>query len=246
MLRERKADRIRRRLGDEAGDKYEHMQRKAAENSRKLKGSMIGHLSTLNDGVIAIFITVMMLEIPFPASRAEYPYFMWSIAVFFISFFTIAGFWYENKRIFETMREGDHLTVVMNFVFLASLALIPVTTKWIIHSADRASAMNFGAVYFLTTLFQELLRYAVLRKRFVNHRNMFLMLASSKLIIMLICLAALMLLSYYFPKVAIVLYVILPVWTFFMQERERRTKNGGQDGAKDSDETETGGQRKTQ
>ena len=42
--------------------------------------------------------------------------FLWSIAVFFISFFTIAGFWYENKRIFETMREGDHLTVVMNFV----------------------------------------------------------------------------------------------------------------------------------
>lgn len=238
MLRERKADRIRRRLGDEAGDKYEHMQRKAAENSRKLKGSMIGHLSTLNDGVIAIFITVMMLEIPFPVSKAEYPSFMWSIAVFFISFFTIAGFWYENKRIFETMREGDHFTVVMNFVFLAALALIPVTTKWIINSPDRFAAINFGLVYFLTTLFQELLRYAVLRKRFVNHREMFLMLASSKLVVMMIGLAALMLLSYFFPRIAIVLYVILPVWTFFMPEKERRTEEAEKVAEKDGDGTD--------
>ena len=240
MLREKRAERIRRRLGNEAAEKYEHMQRKAAENSRKLKGSMIGHLSTLNDGVIAIFITVMMLEIPFPTSRAEYTTsFLWSIAVFFISFFTIAGFWYENKRIFETMREGDHFTVVMNFVFLASLALIPVTTKWIINSPDRYAAMNFGIVYFLTTLFQELLRYAVLRKRFVNHREMFLMLASSKLLVMLIGLGALMLLSYYFPRIAIVLYVILPVWTFFIPERERRTEEPEKDAEKDGNGTDT-------
>ena len=239
MLRDRRAERIRRRLGDEAADKYEHMQRKAAENSRKLKGSMIGHLSTLNDGVIAIFITVMMLEIPFPTSKGEYmTSFLWSIAVFFISFFMIAGFWYENKRIFETMREGDHFTVVMNFVFLAALALIPVTTKWIINSPDRYAAINFGLVYFLTTLFQELLRYAVLRKRFVNHREMFLMLASSKLVVMLIGLAALMLLSYYYPRIAIVLYVILPVWTFFMPERERRTEEPEKDAEKDGDVTD--------
>ena len=63
MLREKRADRIRRKLGDDAAAKYEHMQRKAAENSRKLKGSMIGHLSTLNDGVIAIFITVLCFNL---------------------------------------------------------------------------------------------------------------------------------------------------------------------------------------
>ena len=235
MLREKKADRIRRRLGDEAAAKYEHMQRKTAENSRKLKGSMIGHLSTLNDGVIAIFITVMMLEIPFPRSRAEYSVFMWSVAVFFISFFMIAGFWYENKRIFETMREGDHFTVVMNFVFLAALALIPVTTKWIMNSADKYSAINFGLVYFLTTLFQELLRYAVLRKRFVHHKDMFLMLASSKLVVMLIGLAALMLLSYFFPRIAIVLYVLLPIWTFFIPEKERKIEEQEPKQEKDKD-----------
>ena len=237
MLKEKRTDRIKNRLGDEAAGKYEHMLRKTAENSRKLKASMIGHLSTLNDGVIAIFITVMMLEIPFPTSRAEYSTFLWSIAVFFISFFMIAGFWYENKRIFETMREGDHFTVVMNFVFLAALALIPVTTKWIMNSADRYSAINFGLVYFLTTLFQELLRYAVLRKRFANQKDMFHMIVSYKFVIMLASLAVLMLLSYFFPQIAIVLYVFLPVWTFFIPEKERKIE--AQEPEQDSDKDET-------
>ena len=55
---------VRKFLSDESAKKYDHMLEKRAEGEERLKTSMISHLSTLNDGVIAIFITVMMLEIP--------------------------------------------------------------------------------------------------------------------------------------------------------------------------------------
>ena len=176
---------VSRFLGDESARKYNHMLEKRAQGEERLKTSMINHLSTLNDGVIAIFITVMMLEIPFPTSEKSYWEFAWSVLIFLVSFFIVADFWYDNKRIFEAVNQAivadfwydnkrifeavnqaDHLVIVSNFLFLASLALIPVATKWTLHQNDRYSAVHFGAVYILTTFFQRLLYFAALRKRF--------------------------------------------------------------------------------
>ena len=193
---------VRKFLSDESAKKYDHMLEKRAEGEERLKTSMISHLSTLNDGVIAIFITVMMLEIPFPTSEKSYGEFAWSILIFLVSFFIVADFWYDNKQIFEAVRQADHLVIVANFLFLASLALIPVTTKWIIHQSDRYSAIHFGAVYILTSFFQR--------------PGLFLLMIFSKTSILLAISALLMLLSWFYPHQAFVLYIILPVVSFFM------------------------------
>ena len=111
---------------------------------------------------------VQELEIPYPTSEAEYSVFIWSILTFLVSFFIIAEFWYDNKRIFEALTEADHMVIVANFTFLASLALIPATTKWIMHQTTIVSVIDFGIVYLLTLLFREFLHYAVLRKRFLS------------------------------------------------------------------------------
>ena len=207
---------VNRYLSEESARKYEHMLEKRAEGDERLKTNMIAHLSTLNDGVIAIFITVMMLEIPFPTSEKSYWDFVWSILIFLVSFFIVADFWYDNKRIFEAVTQADHLVIVSNFLFLASLALIPVTTKWILHQNDRYSAVHFGAVYILTSFFQRLLYFAALRKRFQNTPGLFLLMIFSKTGILLAISAALMLFSWYYPQQAIILYIILPVVSFFM------------------------------
>ena len=207
---------VRKFLSDESAKKYDHMLEKRAEGEERLKTSMISHLSTLNDGVIAIFITVMMLEIPFPTSEKSYGEFAWSILIFLVSFFIVADFWYDNKQIFEAVRQADHLVIVANFLFLASLALIPVTTKWIIHQSDRYSAIHFGAVYILTSFFQRLLYFAALRKRFRDTPGLFLLMIFSKTSILLAISALLMLLSWFYPHQAFVLYIILPVVSFFM------------------------------
>jgi uncharacterized membrane protein len=128
----------------------------------------------------------------------------------------VADFWYDNKQIFEAVRQADHLVIVANFLFLASLALIPVTTKWIIHQSDRYSAIHFGAVYILTSFFQRLLYFAALRKRFRNTPGLFLLMIFSKTSILLAISALLMLLSWFYPHQAFVLYIILPVVSFFM------------------------------
>ena len=201
---------IRRHLDEESVAKYEHMLERKAENAEKLKTSMIGHLSALNDGVIAIFITVMMLEIPYPTSEKTYWGFLWSILAFLVSFFIIADFWYDNKSIFQSVREADHMVVVANFLFLA---------KWIMNEPNHYSAMNFGVVYFLATLLQQFLYYAAVRKRFERHLKLFVAMMISRIGYLLILNAALIGLAFFCPRWAILLYVILPVLSFFRAEK---------------------------
>jgi uncharacterized membrane protein len=219
MKRKLEADFIRRHLDGESVAKYEHMLDRRADGAEKLKTGMIGHLSALNDGVIAIFITVMMLEIPYPTSERTYWGFLWSILVFLVSFFIIADFWYDNKTIFQSVREADHMVVVTNFLFLAALALIPTTTRWIMNAPNRYSAVNFGAVYALTALLQQLLYYAAVRKRFARHVRLFLLLMLSRVGGLLALNAALIALGCFYPKWAILLYIVLPLVSFFRAER---------------------------
>ena len=202
------------------------MQKRQAENEENLKDSMISHLSALNDGVIAIFITVMMLEIPVPTSRAEYTMFAQSILVFLVSFFNIADFWYDNKRIFETIKKADHLVVVANFMFLAALALVPVTTKWILLQRDRYSILNFGIVYLITTLCEQFLFYSSLRDRFKTHVKLFFTIMFARVGYLLIANLVIMLFTWMFPRTGMVFYIILPAIDFFRPTRVRKEVDG--------------------
>ena len=211
---------VHKYLDEESKEKYEHMLEKREESAESLKKSMISHLSALNDGVIAIFITVMMLEIPYPRLQTEFKSFLWSIAVFLISFFIVAEFWYDNKRIFESIREADHMVVVSNFLFLASLALIPATTKWIMNQTNRYSEISFGIVYFITLMLEQLLYYASVRKRFRQHSTLFITIIVARIGSLIIINAILMILAWFFPRPAMLLYLTLPILSFFKPENK--------------------------
>ena len=114
------------------------------------------------------------------------------------------------------MELADHLVIICNFLFLASLALIPVATKWILHQNDRYSAVHFGAVYILTSCFPRLLYFAALRRRFRENPGLFMVMIFSRTGLLVIISALLMGLSWFYPKQTIILYILLPVISFFM------------------------------
>ena len=57
---------------------------------------MMEHLKAFNDGVFAIIITILALEIPVPHSQAAYLVFIKSISIFLISFFASLSSVYEE------------------------------------------------------------------------------------------------------------------------------------------------------
>ncbi|MCQ9153950.1 TMEM175 family protein [Pediococcus acidilactici] len=66
---------------------------------KKLKERM----DAFSDAVIAIIITIMVLELPLPQHDAlsEYLQFGKSIGIFFISFCFVANIWYQHAMLFK-------------------------------------------------------------------------------------------------------------------------------------------------
>ncbi|MCD5563591.1 DUF1211 domain-containing protein [Lactobacillus delbrueckii subsp. lactis] len=130
--------------------------RQYREKAIKESGAKLAeHVMTFNDGVIAIIITIVLVEIADPLSKSAYQDFFSQIFIYLISFFVVANFWYEIHYTFSfhIMRAGK-MTMVCDFAFLASLSLIPVMTKWIMGDLSVLSVVCYGIVYFLVQIFE--------------------------------------------------------------------------------------------
>ncbi|MDT2757865.1 TMEM175 family protein [Enterococcus asini] len=209
---------------------YEKHQKEFAKIQIKEEERLKGHLETFNDGVIAIIITIMVLEVPLPSdSGVDYWTFIRSIVIFLISFFIVANFWYQHHRSFGMITRARRNILLTNFLFLAALSILPLMTKWIMQEQSSFAIMNFGIVYFVVSL-TELLLY---RFAFVNHygKSDTAFHFSNRITLIriwgqLLLNLALILIAIPWPDVTMVLYLSLPILAFFFPDQftQRRQK----------------------
>jgi len=90
-------------------------------------------LKALTDGVYAIALTLLVLEIRIPENTlvGELPNTLVELAprvlIYLISFFVIGGAWGSHQRMFSQIRRGDGLLVWFNFLSLLFVTLVPAS-----------------------------------------------------------------------------------------------------------------------
>jgi len=90
-------------------------------------------LNALTDGVIAIAITIMVLELKFPAEPS------WSavkailplLAAYLLSFVNIGIFWANHHHMLSSARHVTGASLWANLTLLFWLSLIPLVIRWI-------------------------------------------------------------------------------------------------------------------
>lgn len=192
-------------------DVAKRMDRARSEMPLKTKN----HLETFNDGILAILITIMVLEIPVPSANVSYQMFIRSIFVFLVSFFVVANFWYGLHREFLTFDKADHWVIISDFIFLAVLSLIPVTTKWIISNRSSLAVINYGVVYMISTVMMHVIMFCGHRTHFKAYRAYFVRAMLTNFIIVILINAVLIAIAVYRPRLAFYLYLALPIISFF-------------------------------
>ncbi|MCC7298514.1 MAG: DUF1211 domain-containing protein [Bacteroidia bacterium] len=89
----------------------------------------------LSDGVIAIIITLMILEVKSPkvvdGKIADWPNFLHHLIAFAMSFLMLGIYWVNHHNFFHKLKHGDRKLLWLNLNLLFWLSLIPIPTDFL-------------------------------------------------------------------------------------------------------------------
>ena len=122
-------------------------------------------LSAFTDGVIAIIITIMVLELRVPEGadwqslRSAFPLF----GAYALSFANVGIFWVNHHHMFHLARKVDGRVLLANLFLLFWLSLVPYVIRWI-GEADISPmpVAAYGAILCLASIGYLLLEKAII------------------------------------------------------------------------------------
>lgn len=138
-----------------------HSDDERADRSRSVE-LQTGRMEAFSDGVFAIAITLLVLEIAIPADRGsdllravleEWPTYL----AYLVSFFTIGSVWIAHSAITDFLDRVDPILLRINLILLLVVGFLPVPTKLLadyLHSADgeRVAVTIYGLALLATRL----------------------------------------------------------------------------------------------
>ena len=181
-----------------------------------------GRLVSFSDGVMAIAITIMVMNIPLPASTAsdELIRFFSAILVFFVSFIVVGAQWARHHVLLHGTQTISNMTLWRNLLYLFLLSLVPIFTKWVMQNVDDViPAVGYAVVFVLVNVSQFVLWDSLMRqpehaerqrrpeevnaRRQLDWRRRFGLMAGALILVVLLTLV--------YPRVAAVLFIGFPV-----------------------------------
>lgn len=118
-------------------------------------GSDVGRVEAFSDGVIAIIITIMVLELHPPvAERMDALWTLWPVFLAYcLSYLYVAIYWVNHHRLFGHARIVTNGLVWSNMALLFALSLVPFSTSYL---GEHAFSRDATLLYLVTMLLPSL------------------------------------------------------------------------------------------
>ncbi len=143
-----------------------------------------GRIEAFSDGVLAIAITLLALELKVPhdtgakdfslglALRDQWPMYL----AFLISFFFILVMWINHHRLFTVIRRSDNNLLLLNGFLLLCICIVPFVTELVAEylqdPGQNVAAMVYSGAFLMTSLlFNALWRYASYKNRLFDQKT---------------------------------------------------------------------------
>lgn len=136
---------------------------------------LTSRMDAFSDGVFAIAITLLVLEIKLPADRGddliravleEWPVYLG----YLISFFTIGAVWMAHSAITEFLDRVDPVMLRINLILLMVVGLLPVPTRLMADYIESASGERVAVTIYGLVLLSTRVMVLVLWAYGVRHR----------------------------------------------------------------------------
>jgi uncharacterized membrane protein len=189
-------------------------------------------IEAFSDGVVAIIVTILILEIHVPelleytnsAAWDAFSHILPKLVAFFISFVTVAIFWVNHHHFFHPLKKSDSAMLWHNNHLLFWLSVVPFVTAFagnypsipfvvalygfVLFMAAFAFTLMIRYVYFKTNLYPE---NTTKESRMIHYKRSW---PGTFLYGISIPLA------FVHPYIAIAIFLILPVFYFIPQRVE--------------------------
>lgn len=143
-----------------------------------------GRIEAFSDGVFAIAITLLVLEIKVPHiadlgrdTLAQKLLYQWPMYLAFtISFLTILIMWINHHRLFTVIKRSDDRFLLLNGLLLMTVTLVPFPTELMaefIRHRDAATALHLytGLNIVMAVCFSAVWKYASTNNRLLAHNH---------------------------------------------------------------------------
>ncbi len=127
-----------------------------------------GRLEAFSDGVIAIIITIMVLELKPPhepswaALSAEWP----KLLSYVLSFVFVGVYWTNHHHLVHTVRHAGGAVIWLNLHLLFWLSLIPIVTTWLGETYPASTpTLVYGLVMLMAGVAYYFLQLAIERQQ---------------------------------------------------------------------------------
>jgi len=116
-----------------------------------------GRTEAFSDGVLAIAITLLVLDLNVPASEfddlwggivGEWP----SYLAYASSFLTIGAIWLRHHGIFARLAYVDRRLMTLNLLLLMAVSFLPFPTRLVAEAIQNEDAERAAIVFYGTTL----------------------------------------------------------------------------------------------
>lgn len=184
-------------------------------------------LDAFSDAIIAIIITIMILDVPpvLHDTAANYLQLGKSLGIYLISFIFIANMWYQHGTVFGEIETMTYRIIILDMGFLALLSLMPLFTNMMANNTTTVTVMLYGLTQFLVNWSFRLLTKAIVHLEYPDRGAMRQVYAKiygnrNRALTMLSILAWVT--AYFYPRAALVFYLLYPVLMFLLNSTARQ------------------------
>ena len=175
-----------------------------------------GRLEAFTDAVIAIVMTIMVLDLRPPAGHgfSDLKSLLPKLLVYALSFTFLAIYWNNHHHLMQVVERIDGRVLWANMGLLFSLSLTPAATAWLgEHPGDTGPVVVYGLVLLLSAVAYFLLTRALLAMHSPGSRLAVAIGDDRKGLFSAIAYVAAVIVAFFEPWVAIAIYVgVAVVW----------------------------------
>jgi len=184
-------------------------------------------LEAFSDGVLAIIITIMVLEIKVPetANWQGVTHLIPTLASYILSFAVVGVYWNNHHHLLHSLKNNSSAIMWANLNLLFWLSLIPFGTKWMGETHfERFTVIAYSVLLILCGISYNLLQNLIAKslKNENSNLNIIIKKQNSKVLVSTVCNLLSIPLAFINPHISLVSFAISSaIWIVPSKEIEK-------------------------